>query len=134
LNAVYASLSWRVTGPLRFMAGLFLHPVATLRSGLNQVAYRLIELGQRPLSHVMAAVLRRPVLRARINQLLMKYPLLYQHLLSVASRQGVLPGAAATSSLPNQAPIAPNLAHMPPRARQICADLQRAVENKHRAS
>jgi O-antigen chain-terminating methyltransferase len=82
----------------------------------------------------MAAVLRRPKLAYRINQLLMRYPGLYRQLLGVARRQGVVPGAPnyVAPAAASQQPAEPALVHLPPRARQIYADLKAAIENNKR--
>ena len=80
----------------------------------------------------MAAVLRRPQLSYRINQVLLRYPALYQQLLDVARRRGVVAGMSAVSAHTQRIQghiTAPELAHLTPRARQIHADLQQAIKN-----
>ena len=134
LQALHASVSWRITAPLRFVGGLFVHPGVTLRSTVNHAVHRTVETCQGPLSRIMSAVLRRPKLAYRINQFLMRYPALYQQLLGVARRQGVVPGSPnytppGTASR-QQVPAA--LEHLTPRARQIYADLKTAIENNKR--
>lgn len=132
LAAVYSSWSWRVTAPLRLMGGLVLHPVAAARVGANKLVHYSINKFQRPLSRLMAAVLRKPQLSYRINQVLLRYPALYQQLLDVARSRGVVADMSAASV---HAPriqrdiTTPELAHLTPRARQIYADLQQAIKN-----
>lgn len=93
-NALRQSASWRITAPLRVAAGLVTHPLRTLRSGANAVIHRTICIAERPLSRLMASVLRRPQLRYRINQLLLRYPALYQQLIGVARRGDMITGAS----------------------------------------
>ena len=130
-NALRQSASWRITAPLRWAAGLAPHPIAAARTGANQLIRHGIDTFQGPLSRLMAAVLRRPQLSYRINQVLMRYPALYQQLLDVAHRGGVIAGAPAHSvHMPQaQRQAAPELKSLSPRARQIYADLQLAIKN-----
>ena len=135
-NALRQSWSWRVTSPLRFAANLLLHPVSTVRAGGNRVVHSAINTFQRPLVRLMAAVLRRPQLSYRINQCLLRYPALYQQLLDVARRGGVVPGAPLYSPPERRVDVhaSPDLANLTPSARQIYADLQAAIENNKRNS
>ena len=104
-NALRQSASWRITAPLRLAAGLVQRPAHTVRSGANAVIRRTIVISERPLSGLMAAVLRRPQLSHRINQWLLRYPALYQQLLDVARRGGVVMAAPAHSPQIVQAQI-----------------------------
>lgn len=135
-NALRNSASWRATAPLRFAAGLVVHPIHALRAGANVVIHRVICITERPLSRVMAAVLRRPQLSHRINLWLLRYPALHQQLVGVARQGGVVPGAPMY--LPPDRLVgvhaSPDLANLTPRARQIYADLQAAIENNKRNS
>lgn len=135
-NSLRQSASWRITAPLRLMAGLVVHPADTVRSGANHVVHGTINTFQRPLSGLMAAVLRRPKLSNHINQWLLRYPALYQQLLGVARQGGVVPAAPTHTphGVPARVDAKPELASLTPRARQIYADLQAAIENNKRNS
>lgn len=130
-NALRQSVSWRITAPLRFAAGLVTDPLRTLRSGANVVIHRTICITESPLSRLMAAVLRRPQLSHRINHWLLRYPALYQQLIGVARRGGVVPGAPVYSPPAGQVNMhaSLDLASLTPHARQIYADLQAAIKN-----
>ena len=134
-NALRQSASWRITAPLRFVGGLVLHPASTVRNTGNQVLHSAINISQRPLSRLMAAVLRRPQLSYRINQWLLRYPALYQQLLGVAHRGGVAQGApvcAPPGMQPNEV-ITRELVSLTPHARQIYADLKSAIQQNKKA-
>lgn len=131
--AVMRSLSWRITAPLRFVAGLLIHSGASLRNSANHAVHCTVETCQRPLSGLMAAVLRRPKLAYRINQFLMRYPGLYQQLLGVARRQGVVPGSPhyVAPTAPSAQIVEAGLENLSPHARRVYADLKTAIE-KHK--
>lgn len=135
-NALRQSASWRITAPLRLMAGLVVRPAYTVRSGANHVVHGTINTLQRPLSSLMAAVLRRPKLSYRINKWLLRYPALYQQLLGVAREGGGVPGASVPASTAGQTQMraTPELADLSPRARQIYADLQAAIGRQNKSN
>lgn len=89
-HALRRSASWRLTAPLRFTAQAATRPVHTARSGANAAIRHTIDAFQPPLAWLMGAVLRRPELRARLSQWLLRYPALHQQLVDVAIRRSVL--------------------------------------------
>lgn len=132
LVAVYSSWSWRLTAPLRWGGAIVLHPATSVRICANSLIHHSIQAFQRPLSRLMAVVLRRPQLSYRINQVLLRYPALYQQLLGVARRAGLVAGAQPmpyAHTPPTTRSVTPELINLPPRARQIYADLQKAIQN-----
>jgi len=133
-SALKQSISWRITAPMRFVAGLGVRCGHILRTGVNAVLFHTIIAARRPLSHLIGAVLRRPRLGHRISQWLLRYPALHQQLLSVARQSGVLPSVAASTPHGMRVPVyvRPELSSLTPRARQIYADLQTAIKNKQR--
>lgn len=135
-NALLQSWSWRITAPLRFVGGLVVHPATTVRNTGNQLLHSTIVISQRPLSRLMAAVLRRPQLSYRINQWLLRYPALYQQLLGVARQGGVVPGGPVSVQHPIRAnhETVPKLASLTPHARQIYADLKTAIQQNKKAN
>ena len=134
-NALRQSASWRITAPLRWAGSLALHPMATARTGANQLIRHSIDTFQQPLSRLMAAVLRRPQLSHRINLWLLRYPALYQQLIGVARRGGVVPGAPVYSPSAGQGDVhaSLDLANLTPRTRQIYADLKSAIQQNTKA-
>ena len=93
-NALRQSASWRITAPLRFATDLAARPIHTLRAGVNAIIHRAICITERPLSRLIAVVLRRPRLSRRINLWLLRYPPLHQQLIGVAHRRGMVTGAS----------------------------------------
>lgn len=132
-SALRRSASWRITAPLRWAAGMAPHPIAAARAGVNLLIRHSIDTLQRPLSKLMAAVLRRPQLSYRINRTLTRYPALYQQLLDVAHRGGVMNGTAVTHMPQAHAKDAPELGSLRPRARRMYKDLQLAIKNNKAA-
>lgn len=131
-NALRQSVSWRITAPLRWAASWVLHPATTARTCANWFIHRSIHTFQRPLSRLMAAVLRRPQLSSRINRVLVHCPALHRQLLDVARRGGVVVAAPSAHTHQIGRQTAPELASLSPRARQIYADLLAAIEKNQR--
>ena len=124
LQAMRTSWSWRVTAPLRWALGLLVHPGTTARGLANQTIGRSIERFQQPLAATMRVVLRDPVRSHRINQLLLRFPALHGHLVSVAGRHAVIAlrpdGTAARCSYDE--------ASLSPRAHEIFSRLKSAID------
>lgn len=105
-NALRRSASWRITAPLR-LAG-------SLVANRQQIIHRTIDAAQPFLAWLMSAVLRRPELRARLSQWLMRYPGLHQKLVDVAIRRNVLQGVPhpAAVAAPGAAPTHTAIDHL----------------------
>lgn len=134
-NALLRSVSWRITAPLRFMAGLALHPASTVCNGANWALHSVINLSQRPLSVLMAAVLRRPQLSHPLSRWLRDHPALYQQLVDVALRRNVQPDAAIHWSTEDGAKgrAATELTHLTPHGREIYSILKAEIQNNNKA-
>lgn len=135
-DALRLSWSWRITSPLRFLARLSQNPLHAARKSANFIVHRSISTFQRPISYFMGAILRRPKISYRINEWLLRYPALHQQLRGLARRGGAVPDMANYSPKVAQAEgeSEPELARLTPRARQIYADLQTAIEKNKRNS
>lgn len=132
IHALHASLSWRITAPLRWGLGMLMHPITQARSTANHVLFHSVETLQRPLATLMAGVLRHPELSHRLGHwLLTRYPHLHGQLTDVAYRSGVLRSPVAPHSA---AAYHSTLATHTPQAQRIYAALQSAVQHDHRPS
>lgn len=132
-NALKQSASWRLTAPLRFVAGLRARCGDAVRSGVNIAIHRAINASHRPLSGLMAVAFRRPQLSHRISQWLNRhYPALHGQLVEIAGRYGVV-SPAATSAIGTSGTHEHNgtlLTELSPRANRIYMELRRAIEIK----
>lgn len=105
-DALLASLSWRITAPLRQVLNLMPFPLHTLRNSANTILRQAIEVFRIPLSWAMRAVLYRPALSYRINQwLLRNFPALQAHLVDVARRTRVVEQFAYLGSYAGRVPL-----------------------------
>ena len=131
-TALLESLSWRITGPLRFVGGVFIRPTVAMRRLANGLLHSGIETFQRPLAAAMRFVLRHSALSHRLNQRLMRYPALYQQLLGVARRHGattIVPSLISASAATKRLDHAGGR-KLTPRARQIYDELKTAMDSK----
>ena len=138
-NALKASWSWRITAPVRWAASFIMHPGQGFRSVANCVIRNAIVIFRKPLSKLMAAILRRPVLSYRINQWLMhRFPALRQQLLEAAWHDGLVYVATQSQSQSQspaalaREPVERSLTHITPHARQIYIDIQAALDKSNR--
>ena len=127
IEALQQSWSWRITAPLRRVAGMS-NPLRSARAGVNHVIRRGIDIVQVPLAYVMAATLRCPQLSERINRWLMRFPPLHQQLLEIAYRRDVIAGDSGQGDPELQIP--PRQEALSPRARQIHRQLRDALANR----
>ncbi|MEO1081885.1 MAG: FkbM family methyltransferase [Pseudomonadota bacterium] len=128
-----ASLSWRVTSPLRVTASVFARFESASRSKANVLLSRSINLAQRPLAVLIKLVRRYPPLDAWLDRTLRRFPPLHFQLREVARIQGVIPGGtfAETNSTIERTPAceAPGQsASLTPRGVEIYEDLMTAAE------
>ena len=115
VNDLLNSTSWRITAPLRWLAGL---------------AHRFSPQALKPrlklfLQHTALYVRRRPWLRRVTLGVLAHFPSLKTRLLRIVTDNG-----ASHSSRQSDAPT--ELAHLTPRARQIYADLKSALARRQK--
>ncbi|WP_422845473.1 methyltransferase domain-containing protein [Acidovorax sp. M2(2025)] len=130
-QALRQSWSWRITAPLRAVAGLGLQVQKTARQSANLVISRGIETFHRPLAGLMSRVLRNAERSARINDwLVAHFPALHGQLRSLAARAGLVPEhAVAPVTADTDAAVAFDSLSI--RARQIYAHIQGALGGSH---
>lgn len=120
LSRFRASLSWRITHPLRKFVDFSRVVVMFFRSIINASIFYLVDRFQWPISRLMRFVLSSPILSNTISRLILNYPPLYQQLQAVAVRQGIVSGKPLAISELAQSNKKENLSS---RARQIYDDL-----------
>lgn len=125
-NALRESWSWRVTAPARWFIDLATKPATTLKRSANVVLASTINMLQKPLSGVIAAVLRKPGLSEKLNHKLLRYPALHRHLVQVSQNQGLKGPGGNMGPIPQEANE--SLESLSPRARQIYSKLVQPAE------
>lgn len=128
-TALLDSLSWRITGPLRWVGGLTLPRSFAGRRLANGLRHRASPVFQRPLAAAMRFVLRHSALSHALNQRLMRYPTLYRQLVAIARRYGATPKGLLPVSASGTQRF--GSAQMTPRAQQIYLDLKAAMAARH---
>jgi hypothetical protein len=93
-EALRASLSWRVTAPLRWLARPFMEST----SRAEAPAAAAVPAALRPLVIAMERVLRDPQRSYRLNQKLLRYPALHGWLVGLSKRAGIYPGQRAVAA------------------------------------
>ena len=130
-NALRQSGSWRITAPLRFVAGLVFYSVSAVRNVGNRAFHNAINITERPLSSLMAKVLQRPQIRSPLSQWLRRtFPAVYDQLVDVALRAKILldPIERSSTAEGGKPPVAASVVDLSPRGRQIYADLKTAIQ------
>lgn len=130
-DALRASLSWRITAPLRGAAKWVSRPAQSFRPLWMQTQQKMFEGSRLLLAPLMRTVLKNSRLSYRINRILMRYPAVYQYLLAVARRSGVVTdlssqGIFRASVDPHGTP---SVSTLTPEARAIYAQLKAAPGN-----
>ena len=130
-DALRASLSWRITAPLRGVAKLASRPAQSLCPLWTQAEQKVFQGSQWLLAPLMRKVLKNSRLSYRVNQILMRYPSVYQYLLAVARRSGVITDLSAQgifrASVDQQG--TQSFSTLTPEARAIYAHLKAAAGN-----
>jgi O-antigen chain-terminating methyltransferase len=131
LQAVYASTSWKITKPLRFIKRLLVGDYAA--SGRSAAAVVLkVKQSLRPvLASSISYVFKHPPLRKVLSSALKAFPLLHARLLAIALNTGVVPRESPNATQMNLVPYGSWSHAMSPRTRQIYQDLKSAIDNKN---
>lgn len=116
IQNMQSSWSWRLTAPIRAAVQVVLSPVEVLRSALNGTLRWTLVQFERPIGALIAGTLRHKGLSETLNQYLLRWPHLHQHLRIIAQRrQGVKPPVSLPSYVPKAAPApAPVAPESPP--------------------
>jgi hypothetical protein len=118
LDAVYASTSWRITAPMRFVSGLIKHrtlPALRLRQRLRGLLGRVI---------------RNPLFRKAGSAVLRAFPSLREPLSRLARKYASAPASLSQAGLPS----AQSEAVLSLQARQILAEIRQAHRKNNRSA
>lgn len=127
-EALKRSGSWRLTAPLRGLVSALIGLKQLVVRTVSVLLHQTIDKGQKPVTWLMAQVLRHPRLSQLVNSGLMRFaPGVHARLLAVGRNHDLV----AESEL-EQEP-APSWADLTPRARQIYADLNVATQQRPQA-
>lgn len=96
LQSIRSSLSWRITGPLRYLGMHVNRVIEKLRMGLPTAKRAILRMVRTPLIWAMRRALRSPRLAATLNKWLLKVPSLHRRLVAVALQFGLAESAAGT--------------------------------------
>lgn len=118
--------------------GLAIYGTSAVRRGANELMRVSINTFRRPLTRLMRIVLNKPVLSAKINRFLLRYPSLHQRLLGIAQQGGVIPGAPSyrppsarnTNSWQQVTPS--EFSQLTPRARRIYYGFKTAIDDRRK--
>lgn len=126
LQSIRASLSWRITGPMRFLADLFFHAAAVARSAFIRSMHYIKKITHAALFILASAVIARPKLKLLLNQCLLRHPALHRKLLRAAHRNGWIAGGPSSTysiELSQKYFKGRKIEDLSPRARKIYDDL-----------
>jgi len=124
LRAVYQSRSWRITRPLRELAGLMRRG----RDGAKRVAKRLMATS---LDLLIRLGTSRPWVKRPALALIRRYPRIEARLRQLAALHGFIDHTSTSAMGANMLLELPHgLENLPPRARQIYAQLKAAIKQK----
>ncbi|HRD65761.1 MAG TPA: hypothetical protein PKY50_06355, partial [Candidatus Competibacter sp.] len=137
-NALRQSWSWRITAPVRWVGDFTIYGTSAFRRGANQLVHISVNTFRYPLTGLMRIVLNKPILSAKINRFLLRYPSLHQRLLGIAQQGGVIPGApsyrppSARNIESWQQTTPSEFSQLTSRARRIYCGLKTAIDNRRK--
>lgn len=133
LTDVHASWSWRITAPLRRLAGLFINVFPPLQRRAKRVREFISPALLGPLAGIIRFVLSRPGLSRRLSCGLLRFPWLYQRIIEAARKAGLLPASPQEHMLQQSCSVViepPAVARLTPKARRIYEDLKAAMARR----
>lgn len=129
LQKMQQSYSWRLTAPLRWIHHQLKQTGFFLVETTGRLARAGIHLLNKPISHMIGAILNYPELSFQINRWVLKWPGVHRQLVDLAAEHGKLLDTFHTAD-ENRRSMHLDLSDLSPRAGRIYADIRAAMFNR----